>query len=234
VPERRGPRLGKVLEVLARTYGKEPSRNPGDTPLDHVVYGIIAGNSPMQKARAAFEKLKESFVDWNELRVAEAREIVAHLDRLGEREDLYARAELLRRTLQGLFDARDTVRIELDKTGAKPEEEQEVVRALGTVPGLSPGLVGAVMARAVAEPPVRLSPGMVRVAQRIGVIPRSGGDAKQAAALASAAGDRDARILMHFLLGEHAERVCLPKGPLCETCPVLPMCDFGRRKGAEA
>ena len=90
--ERRGPRLGKVLEVLARTYGKEPSRNPGDTPLDHVVYGIIAGNSPMQKARAAFEKLKESFVDWNELRVAEAREIVAHLDRLGEREDLYARA----------------------------------------------------------------------------------------------------------------------------------------------
>jgi len=230
VPERRGPRLGKVLEVLAHAYGKEPSRNPGDTPLDQLVYGIIAGNSPMQKARAAFEALKESYVDWNELRVAESREIVEHLDGLGDRAVLYPRAELLRRTLQGLFDARDTVRIELDKTGAKPEEEQEVVRALNTVPGLSPGLVGAVMARAVAEPPVRLSPGMVRVAQRIGAIPRAGGDSKHAAALASAAGDRDARILMHFLLGEHAERVCLPKNPACDTCPVLEHCEFGKRK----
>jgi endonuclease-3 len=230
MPDRRGARLGKVLEVLAKEYGKEPSRNPGDTPLDHLVYGIIAGNSPMQKARAAFEALKESYVDWNELRVAEAREIVEHLDGLGERADLYPRAELLRRTLQGLFDARDTVRIELEKTGARPEEEQEVVRALGTVPGLSPGLVGAAMARAVAEPPVRLSPGMVRVAQRIGVIPRAGGDAKHAAALGAASGDRDNRILMHFLLGEHAERTCLPKGPLCEKCPVLDLCDFGKRK----
>ena len=226
----RGPRLGKVLEILARDYGKEPSRNPGDTPLDHLVYGIIAGNSPMQKARAAFEALREAFVDWNELRVAEAREIVEHLDGLGEREVLYPRAELLRRTLQGLFDARDTVRIELDKTGGKPEEEQEVVRALSTVPGLSPGLVGAVMARAVAEPPVRIAPGMVRVAQRIGVIPRAGGDAKHASALASGAGDRDGRILMHYLLGEHGERFCHPKAPLCETCPCLEICEFGRRK----
>ena len=110
--DRRGARLGKVLEILAHTYGKEPSRNPGDTPLDHLVYGIIAGNSPMQKARAAFESLRESYVDWNELRVAEAREIVEHLDGLGDRAELYPRAELLRRTLQGLFDARDTVRID--------------------------------------------------------------------------------------------------------------------------
>jgi endonuclease III len=229
VAARSGARLRKTLDVLAKSYGKEPSRNPGDTPLDHLVYGIIAGNSPMQKARAAFERLRKGFVDWNELRVAESREIVELLGGLGERAELLARAELLRRTLQGLFDARDTVRIDLSKEGA----DEEVTRALGTVPGLSPGLVAAVMARALPEPPVRLTSGISRVAQRIGIIPRTGGEAKQAAALASGASDRDRRILLHYLLGEHAERVCLPKGPACETCPCLPDCDFGRRKGTE-
>ncbi|MND06227.1 hypothetical protein D3C83_274950 [compost metagenome] len=43
----------------------------------------------------------------------------------------------------------------------------------------------------------------------------------------------DARVLLHYLLGEHADKACLPKGPLCETCPVLEMCEFGKRKGAE-
>ena len=81
--DRRGARLAKALEALAREHGREPARNPGDTPLDHLVYGIIAGSSPQQKARAAFERLREEFVDWNELRVAEAREIVEHIDRLG-------------------------------------------------------------------------------------------------------------------------------------------------------
>lgn len=234
--DRRAARLAKTLDTLAREYGKEPARNPGDTPLDHLVYGIIAGNSPQQKARAAFESLHEAYVDWNELRIAEAREIVEHLDGLGERSDLYPRAELLRRTLQGLFDARDTVRIEIDeKDPASEEEAGEVARALGTVPGLSPGLVAAVMARALPEPPIRLTSGIARVAQRIGIIPRSGGEAKQAAVLAGAvAGDRDSRVLVHYLLGEHADRVCLPKGPLCESCPCLDFCDFGKRRGAES
>lgn len=227
---KRGPRLNKTLEVLAKSYGREPARNPGDTPLDHLVYGIIAGNAPQQKAREAFHSLHETYVDWNELRVAEAREIVEHLDGLGNREDLYPRAELLRRTLQALFDARDTVRIELES----PEEVQEVLRALGTVPGLSSGLVSAVIAKAIPEPPIRLTAGMARVAQRIGIIPRSGGDSMQAEALASSAGDGENRVLVHFLLGEHADTVCLPKNPACESCPCLSFCDFGKRRGAES
>jgi endonuclease III len=234
VADRRAARLAKTLDTLAKGYGKEPARNPGDTPLDHLVYGIIAGNSPQQKARAAFEDLREAYVDWNELRIAESREIVEHLDGLGDRSDLYPRAELLRRTLQSLFDARDTVRIELGGKDAKEDEAEEVARALATAPGLSPGLVAAVMARALPEPPIRLTSGIARVAQRIGIIPRSGGEAKQAAVLAGAvAGDRDSRVLVHYLLGEHAERVCLPKGPLCESCPCLDFCDFGKKRGAE-
>jgi len=155
---------------------------------------------------------------------------VEHLEEVAENSELHARAELLRRTLQALFDARDTVRIEL----AKPEEEDEVQRTLNAVPGLSPGLVAAMLARARPEPPVRLSSGMLRVAQRIGILPRTGGEAKHAAALAAAAGDNETRILLHYLLGEHAERVCVPKNPACETCPCVEFCDFGRKKGAEA
>jgi endonuclease-3 len=228
VAERPGSLLKKVLEALGRAYGKEPSRNPGSTPLDHLVYAVVSERAPQRAARRAFERLKDAFTDWNELRVAESREIVEQLQGLGDRETLQARAELLRRTLQALFDARDTVRIVFEK----PEDEDEVLRALNTVPGLSPGIPAAVVARAIPEPPIRLSAGLSRVAQRIGLVARSGGEAKQAQVLDAAVRD-DARVLLHYLLGEHADKACLPKGPLCETCPVLEMCEFGTRKGAE-
>jgi len=229
VAERSGARLRQTLEVLGKAYGKEPARNPGDTPLDHLVYGILSERCPQRASRRAFERLSGAFTDWNELRVAEVREISENLQAVGDRDTVRAKAELLRRTLQGLFDARDTVRIVFEK----PEDEDEVVRALNTVPGLSPGIPAAVVARALPEPPVRLSAGISRVAQRIGLIPRSGGEGKQAQVLATAARDGDRRVLLHFLLAEHADKVCLPKGPACETCPCLPLCEFGKRKGAE-
>jgi len=221
----RGAKFGKVLEGLARVYGKEGARNPGSKALDHLVYGVMAGRSPQRVARRAFERLQGAFVDWNELRVAEPREIAEHLTGLGDREDVRGRAELLRRTLQALFDARDTVRIVMET----PEDEQEVMRALGTVPGLSAGLVAAVIARDRPEPPIRLLPGVSRMAQRLGVIPRTGGEAKQAAALGAATGSGESRVLMHFLLAEHAETVCVPNRPACETCPVLEHCAHGKK-----
>ena len=225
----RGAKLGRILEELAKVQGKEGARNPGTKALDHLVYGVMAGASPQRAARKAFESLQGAFVDWNELRVAEPREILEHLTGLGDREDLRGRAELLRRTLQAPFDARDTVRIEMET----PEDEQEVMRALGTVPGLPAGLVAAVVARDRPEPPVRLLPGISRMAQRLGVIPRTGGEVKQAAALAAAAGPGEARVLMHFLLAGHAETVCVPNRPACETCPVVELCDHGKKNAGK-
>jgi endonuclease III len=194
-----------------------------------VVFAILAERAPSRTARAAFERLREAFVDWNELRIAEVREIAEHLRGLGERAAVHARAELLRRTLQALFDARDTVRIEF----AREEDEAEVARALHTVPGLSPGIAAAVIARALPEPPVRLGAGISRVGQRVGFLPRTGGEAKQVQVLASGARDNDRRVALHYILAEHADKACLPKGPLCDACPCLPFCDFGRRRGAE-
>ena len=227
--ESRGARLKEAIEALSKPYGKEGARNPGSTPLDHLVYGLIARNSPQRAARAAFERLQAGFVDWNELRVAEVREIVEHLHGLGDSAELLGRAELVRRTLQSLFDARDTVRIVFEEAS----DEDEVARALRSVPGFSPGLALAMLARARPEPPVRLDPGLARVAQRLGIIPRTGGEAKQAESLAAAAGSGETRVLLHFLFAEHAEKACVPNRPLCETCPCREFCEYARRKGAE-
>ena len=222
----RGGKLKKALEILARTYGKEGARNPGSSPLDHLVYGILAGNGPQQKARKAFHRLEEAFVDRNELRVATTQEVVEHLKDLASADETRGRADQLLRTLQGLYDALDRVRIDLESE----DDEREVARALNTVPGLSPGLAAAVVARARPEPPIRLSSGISRVAQRTGILPRSGGEAKLSAALASAAGGGEGRVLVHLLLTEHAERVCVPKNPDCPNCPLVSHCDYGKKK----
>jgi endonuclease III len=221
----RGARLSKALEALAKVHGKEPARNPGSEPLDHLVYGILAGNGPGNRAREAYDALAEAFVDRNELRVATTEEIVEHLGALGDEKVARARADLLRRALQALFDSLDKVRIIADTDDAAAR----VGRILGNLPGLPPGLAAAVVARSRPEPVVRPNAGMLRVAQRLGVSDR-GNEAKQVAALEAGAGSGDARVLLHYLLTEHAETHCHVAAPKCDECPAESICDFAKKK----
>jgi len=221
----RGARLSSAIEALGKLHGKEPAHAPGKEALDHLVYGILAGNGPASRARDAFSAVGEAFVDRNELRVAADAEITPHLGSVEPEEERGRRANLLRRALQGLFDTRDRVRMEFETE----DDTARVVRALSSVEGLSPGLVAAVVARARPDPPIRGNPAMLRTAQRIGVVP-SGGEKAQAEALVRALGPDDGlRVLAHYLFTEHGETYCLPRAPRCGECPCLGFCDYGRR-----
>ncbi len=204
------------LEALVRIHGKEPARNPGSTPLDHLVFGIIAAGVPAARARTAYDAVTEAYVDRNELRVAEVHEILPHLAALQDPAVIAARAALLRRVLQGLFDALDRVRIEI----TSPEEGEEVRRVLGGMSGLSPGLVAALVCRATEDQPVVPNRAMVRAAQRLGMLPKGGTETRQAAALSALGGNAEGRVLVTFLLTEHGETCCGEKGSGCDACPV--------------
>ncbi len=224
-------KTSQILDTLAKKYGKEPARNPGKDPMDHLVYGVLAGDGAMQKSRKAYAAVDEAFVDRNEMRVATREEIAEHLDELGNEETAKERADLLIRTLQGLFDAHDKVDVTLkEETEEDVMERDGLVRTLGSVNGLSLGLVAAVVARALPDTKVRLNTGMARVAQRVGLIPATGGESKKAAALAKDLKSEDQRVLAHYLLTEHSEEYCYPKGPDCDVCPCASVCEYAKKK----
>ena len=96
------------------------------TILEHVVFAIFLENSPFEEARNTFSAMLRSFIDWNEVRVSKAKEIVYavsdHTFSVGISEgSLLTKSERLRRLLQWVFEKSNGFELE-HLCGAGKEE----------------------------------------------------------------------------------------------------------------
>ncbi len=96
------------------------------TILEHVVFAIFLENSPFEEARNTFSAMLRSFIDWNEVRVSKAKEIVYAVSdptfSVGISEgSLLTKSERLRRLLQWVFEKSNGFELE-HLCGAGKEE----------------------------------------------------------------------------------------------------------------
>ncbi len=68
----------KKIQKLYRTLKRRPAREKVqfDEPVDALVYAVVSENLTEQQAQSAIKRLKDYFVDSNDLRVATVEEIV--------------------------------------------------------------------------------------------------------------------------------------------------------------
>lgn len=91
----------KIYRVLKKHYKPVPSPK-GWMVLENMLYGCCLENSHYNKAQAAFERLRDSFFDWNEIRVTTVKELAEVLRDL---PDPVLSASNLKRALQCVFEA---------------------------------------------------------------------------------------------------------------------------------
>lgn len=96
------------------------------TILEHVVFAIFLENSSFEEARNTFSAMLRSFIDWNEVRVSKAKEIVYAVSdttfSVGISEgSLLTKSERLRRLLQWVFEKSNGFELE-HSCGAGKEE----------------------------------------------------------------------------------------------------------------
>lgn len=95
---------------LSKHYDSKQVVLPKDrTILEHVVFAIFLENSPFEEARNTFSAMLRSFIDWNEVRVSKAKEIVYAISEVTSSADaswtlLLTKGERLRRLLQWVFE----------------------------------------------------------------------------------------------------------------------------------
>ena len=68
----------KKIQKLYRSLKQKPGRSTPvefDEPVDALVFAIVNENITESQTQAAIKKLKDYFVDWNDLRVAAVEEI---------------------------------------------------------------------------------------------------------------------------------------------------------------
>jgi len=114
--------LTKLHKVLLKHY--DPVVPVADRPvLDHLIYACCLENSPYDKADQAFANLKETFFDWNEVRVTTISELGETLSFLAVPQEA---AKQLKRILQISFETHYS----FDMEGLKKQNLGQAVKQI--------------------------------------------------------------------------------------------------------
>jgi endonuclease-3 len=93
--------FNKTHRVLKRTYKHTPVK--GEQPLmETLLFASCLENARWDAARQAYDKLRESFFDWNEIRVSTVKELAEVLSTLPRPADAAARVKGI---LQSVFES---------------------------------------------------------------------------------------------------------------------------------
>ena len=124
---------GKIQQLYRTLSRKYPKVQPvsHEEVVDAVVYAMICAELPELATDAAIKRFREYFVDWNELRVSRAEEIIEVLGR--DTPASRKIASTIMGVLGGIFNEHHKVSLEgLKKIGKRPAKQ-----ALEKIDGIS-------------------------------------------------------------------------------------------------
>jgi endonuclease-3 len=195
-------------------------------PVCHLIYATLLDGASESKARSAYKRLAEAFVDWNELRVTPPEEIA---DILGPVTGAGEKALALTKFLHQIFEKRNVLSLEFLKD--KPKREARAY--LETLPGVTPSAAAWVMLHCLDGHAVPADPGVQRLLTRLGLIEAETAPAQLHGLLERAVSAKEAASVS-LLLRRQAEEVCVAAEPKCGSCVLQPKCPTGRKPAAKA
>jgi endonuclease III len=148
----------KKIQKLYRSLKQKPGKHAPvefDEPVDSIVFAIASENLIESQAHAAIKKLKDYFVDWNDLRVATVEEIIEVLgpDIVPARSI----AATLVSTLNAVFDKHNMLSLQsLRKLGKRPAKI-----LIEKLSGITPFVVDYCMLTSMQGHAIPLTPKMI-------------------------------------------------------------------------
>jgi len=225
----REAKIAKVLGILDRALGVR-RKSPKSPPLETALHAILAPGNRDEEASTALNSLRREFVDWNEVRVSSWKEIGGVLERAG----IQAPGEKsiqVKKFLESVFNKHNKISLDSVLT-QKPEDAR---RSLESLAGIPEHAVGAVMHFHFGLDEFHATPGLARVARRVGLLKE--GTATQLKKELESRIPRKERFRFQQHLGHIAHAFCLPSVTLCTRCPLSPACPHGadfKRRAEEA
>ena len=189
--------LYDALDKLEARYGKLV---PSDDPIEAGILTLLAMHAPRHSTAEMRDRLREEFVDWNEMRVSDAWDVSTAM---GGAEDPEVRA-FARAALRFL----ESVSAVLHRTSfdaVKSDPNADLPAALDRMRGAPPPVKAVVLTVLDASGGWHPGPDMVKVLQKLGVVSRTSSSAKAGKEAQENAGSED-RFRAHYLLTRYALR----------------------------
>ncbi|MGI8844765.1 MAG: endonuclease III domain-containing protein [Thermoleophilaceae bacterium] len=208
-------RLHTILERLAERYGHAHGL-PHRAPVDELVLTVLSQNTNDRNRDVAYERLRDRFESWEEVRQAPEDEVIEAIRPGGLAP---SKAPRIRSILDAL-DGDDLSRMEHEPLAHAREE-------LCRLPGVGRKTAACVLLFAFGRHDVPVDTHVHRVGQRLGLF-RSGVPLEEAHDEMLRLSAREDPFESHMALLRHGRRLCSARSPQCGICPLRRMCPYAR------
>ncbi len=215
-PERR--RVRAIRDRLRKLYGR-PVNRPHGHPIAELVRTILSQNTSDLNRDRAYDRLRERFPTWVDVRDAPTEEVIEAI-RPGGLSNI--KGPRIQEALRELPE--DGGEPTLDWLAQAPREEAlEFLTSLG---GVGRKTAACVMIFALGRPEIPVDTHVHRVGGRLGLF-RPGSSFEEEHDQMLRIVDPEDAYEFHINLITHGRRVCRPK-PRCGECELRRMCPYWR------
>ena len=212
----------KALEVherLMTKFGKPIWRNPLPG-IDELVSTILSQNTNDVNRDKGFDKLRETFPTWEEVRDAPENEVVDAVRIAGLANQKGPR---IQKVLRQISDERGELDIEFLK--AMPIDEAHAW--LTNFKGVGPKTAAIVLLFSLGMPSFPVDTHIYRVSGRLGLRPEKM-NVEKAHPYLEEVFPPETYYDGHLNIIRLGREICKARKPICEQCPLLDLCDYGQ------
>lgn len=218
-------RTRRLRALWAKHYKFPEPPDAKDSFVDWIVMTVLWVDAPVARARAAYTKLVEEFIDWNDLRVSMSFEIASILEGCGiSAVKAAALKRVLGRAVELLYS--------FDFGMLAPRPREELRNWFMGIEGLPHPIAAAILYYAYQFDRVLVDADIGRVIRRLGLAAETATEADIEKAIAEVIPAREAHFT-YSALRQHALEVCTKNDPNCKPCPLRKECQAAGRLIAE-
>jgi endonuclease-3 len=207
-----------IVQNLESTFG-EPKLSPKSDPLAMLINIILSQATSDANSERTFRNLKNRFQNWENVLAADEKDVIDTI-RLGGLAN--QKAKVIKDLLLQLKEKHK--KLSLKFIEKMPDEEaREYLLAFR---GIGPKTVACTLLFALHKEVFPLDTHIFRVLKRMGVLPEKISDAK-AHRLLDELAPKGKFYSLHVNLIRLGRKICRPREPLCEQCPLVEYCDYG-------
>lgn len=211
----------QVHERLLEVYGEPIWRNPLPA-IDELVSTILSQNTNDTNRDRAFELLRAKFHSWEAVRDADPAEVVSAIRPAGLANQKGPR---IQQVLRSITEERGS--LDLSFLADLPVDEARAW--LTRFKGVGPKTAAIVLCFALGKPAFPVDTHIYRVSGRIGLRPERM-TVEQAHPHLESLFPPETYYAAHLNLIRLGREVCTARKPYCERCPILNLCDYGKRR----
>jgi endonuclease-3 len=218
-------RLEQAREVFARlleAFGRPEWREPL-SPLDELVSTILSQNTNDRNRDVAFGRLLASFPTWEAVRDAPPEAVIDAIRPAGLANQKGPRIQSVLREI-----TRERGRLDLEFLRQLPPADAHAW--LMRFNGVGPKTAAIVLQFALDMPAFPVDTHVYRVSGRIGLRPLKM-TVEQAHPYLAGMFPPEEYGPAHLNLIRLGREICAARRPMCEICPVRPVCDYGSGAG---